>query len=71
MRPLQGCCEDITYTGHWIVFPRAKRYARSIVMFLGWLGRELGLNLDLGSLGPTSAAGPADAVGRVGASADT
>jgi LysR family transcriptional regulator, glycine cleavage system transcriptional activator len=71
VRPLQGCCEDITYTGHWIVFPRAKRYARSIVMFLGWLGRERGLNLDLGSVGPTSAAGPADAVGRVGASADT
>jgi LysR family transcriptional regulator, glycine cleavage system transcriptional activator len=56
VRPLEGRCEDVTYTGHWIVFPRAKRYARSMGMFLSWLERELGLHLDLGSAGPTTAA---------------
>jgi DNA-binding transcriptional LysR family regulator len=53
VRPLEGRCEDVTYTGHWIVFPRAKRYAPSMVMFLGWLSTELSLELDLASLGPT------------------
>lgn len=50
VRPLEGRCEDVVYTGHWIVFPRAKRYSRSMVLFLGWLGREMGLDLDVRSL---------------------
>jgi DNA-binding transcriptional LysR family regulator len=50
VRPLQGVCEDVVYTGHWLVFPRAKRYARSMVMFLGWLTKELGLDIDLDEL---------------------
>lgn len=50
VRPLQGLCEDVVYAGHWLVFPRAKRYARPMVMFLGWLTRELGLDIDLEAL---------------------
>ena len=48
--PLAGICEDVVYTGHWLVFPRAKRYARSMVLFLGWLKRELGLEIGLEEL---------------------
>lgn len=37
VRPLEGICEDITNTGHWLVFPRAKRYSKSIVVLSsGW-----------------------------------
>ncbi len=50
VRPLQGVCEDVVYTGHWLVFPRSKRYARSMVLFLGWLTRELGLDINLDEL---------------------
>jgi LysR family transcriptional regulator, glycine cleavage system transcriptional activator len=50
VRPLHGICEDVVYTGHWLVFPRTKRYARSMVMFLGWLTRELGLDINLDEL---------------------
>lgn len=50
VRPLQGVCEDVIYTGHWLVFPRTKRYARSMVLFLGWLTRELGLDVNLDEL---------------------
>jgi DNA-binding transcriptional LysR family regulator len=50
VRPLQGICEDVVYTGHWLVFPRTKRYARSMVLFLGWLVRELGLDIALDDL---------------------
>ncbi|WP_406855000.1 LysR substrate-binding domain-containing protein [Alsobacter sp. KACC 23698] len=50
VRPLQGLCEDVVYTGHWIVFPRAKRYARSMAMVLEWLARELSLDLDIAAL---------------------
>jgi LysR family transcriptional regulator, glycine cleavage system transcriptional activator len=50
VRPLQGRCEDVVYTGHWLVFPRTKRYARSMVMFLGWLTTELGLEINLDTL---------------------
>jgi DNA-binding transcriptional LysR family regulator len=45
VRPLSGACEDVLYTGHWIVFPRAKRYARSVLLFLDWLSKELDLEL--------------------------
>jgi len=51
VRPLQGICQDVVYTGHWLVFPRAKRYSQSIVMFVGWLAKELGLEVDLSSIG--------------------
>ena len=47
VRPLQGVAEDVVYTGHWLVMPRAKRYARPMVLFLGWLARELGLEINL------------------------
>ena len=46
VRPLQGCCEDMAYTGHWLVFPRSRRYARPMLLFLEWLARELGITLD-------------------------
>ena len=49
VRPLEGACRDVVYTGHWLVFPRARRYSRPIVLFAGWLGKELGLALDLES----------------------
>ncbi|MFC3125439.1 LysR substrate-binding domain-containing protein [Pseudoroseomonas globiformis] len=47
VRPLQGICEDVVYTGHWLVFPSSRRYARSMVLFLDWLGKELGVDVDL------------------------
>jgi len=50
IRPLEGRCEDVVYTGHWLVFPRTKRYARSMVMFLTWLAKELDLEVNLDTL---------------------
>lgn len=50
VRPLQGVCEDVVYTGHWLVFLRTRRYARSMVMFLEWLTKELQLDIDLDEL---------------------
>lgn len=50
VQPLAGICEDVVYTGHWLVFPRARRYARSMVLFLSWLTRELGLDINLDEL---------------------
>ena len=50
VRPLQGACEDVTYTGHWLVFPRAKRYSRPLTRFSEWIAKELGLELDLTAL---------------------
>ncbi|MCQ4160991.1 LysR family transcriptional regulator [Roseomonas sp. GC11] len=47
VRPLAGLCEDVFYTGHWLVFPRAQRYARSMRLFVDWLTRELGLSFSL------------------------
>jgi LysR family transcriptional regulator, glycine cleavage system transcriptional activator len=61
VQPLKGVCEDVVYTGHWLVFPRAKRYARSMVLFLGWLTRELGLDIAAEEL---DAAGGPGARGR-------
>ena len=43
VRPLQGICKDVTYTGHWLVFPRAKRYSQSLTLFSTWIAKELGL----------------------------
>jgi DNA-binding transcriptional LysR family regulator len=54
VRPLQGLCEDVVYTGHWLVFPRAKRYAQSMLLFLGWLAKELRLDINLDELDPGS-----------------
>jgi DNA-binding transcriptional LysR family regulator len=50
VRPLAGICEDVVYTAHWLVFPRAKRYSRSVVTFAQWLARSLDLELDLEAL---------------------
>ena len=50
VRPLQNACEDVVYTGHWLVFPRAKRESRAIRLFVEWLSAELDLKLDLESL---------------------
>ena len=50
VRPLQGACEDVVYTGHWLVFPRAKRYSRPIITFATWLAKELGLKVDFASI---------------------
>lgn len=47
VRPLNGCCKDVTYIGHWLVFPRAKRYSRSLTLFSAWIAKELGLDLPL------------------------
>jgi DNA-binding transcriptional LysR family regulator len=47
VRPLQGICEDVVYTGHWLVLPRSKRYSRSMRLFLAWMSQELGLALNL------------------------
>jgi DNA-binding transcriptional LysR family regulator len=50
VRPLKDVCEDVIYTGHWLVFPRPMRYSRSLVLFLGWLAKELRIDLDLEAL---------------------
>lgn len=47
VRPLEGICEDVVYTGHWLVFPETKRYSRGVLAFAEWLAAELGLTLDL------------------------
>ncbi|MBV8094581.1 MAG: LysR family transcriptional regulator, partial [Acetobacteraceae bacterium] len=40
-------CEDMVYTGHWLVFPRAKRSSRGIRLFAEWLAAELTVSLNL------------------------
>jgi DNA-binding transcriptional LysR family regulator len=50
VRPLAGVAEDVVYTGHWLVFPSTRRYARAMVLFLGWLARELALDINLDEL---------------------
>jgi DNA-binding transcriptional LysR family regulator len=50
VRPLKDVCEDVIYTGHWLVFPRPMRYSRSLVLFVEWLASELGIELDLEAL---------------------
>ena len=50
VRPLEGICQDVIYTAHWLVFPRARRYARGVVIFAEWMARELSLQLDLEAL---------------------
>lgn len=46
VRPLEGACEDVSYTGHWLVYPRGKRYSQSLMLFSRWLAKELGLDID-------------------------
>jgi LysR family transcriptional regulator, glycine cleavage system transcriptional activator len=46
-RPLEGVGEDITYTGHWLVFPRAKHNLRPLIAFRRWIAAELGLATEL------------------------
>jgi DNA-binding transcriptional LysR family regulator len=48
--PLHGACEDVVYTGHWLVSPRAKRYSQSLMLFSRWITAELGLEIDLSAL---------------------
>lgn len=50
VQPLKNACEDVVYTGHWLVFPRPMRYSRPLVLFVGWLATELSLELDLRAL---------------------
>ncbi len=56
VRPLEGICQDVVYTAHWLVFPRARRYARSVVIFAEWMALQLGLmmviNLGIGLYTP-------------------
>jgi len=47
---LKDVCEDVIYTGHWLVFPRPMRYSQPLVLFVGWLAKELGIELDLEAL---------------------
>ncbi len=49
VRPLAGVAEDVVYTGHWLVCPRAKRYSRPVALFHAWLARELKLDIDVPS----------------------
>ena len=44
---MRDVCEDVVYTGHWLVFPRPMRYSQSLVLFVEWLATELGIELDL------------------------
>lgn len=67
VRPLAGIAEDIVYTGHWLVVPRGKRYARPVITFIEWISRELGIDVNLAALdadalrrAPASDDGPAD-----------
>lgn len=50
VRPLAGAAEDVSYVGHWLVFPRARRYAPALRLFIDWLSRELALPLDVSAL---------------------
>jgi DNA-binding transcriptional LysR family regulator len=43
VRPLEGACEDVSYTGHWLVYPRGKQHLRPLVAFRKWIAKELGI----------------------------
>ncbi|GAA0600276.1 LysR substrate-binding domain-containing protein [Craurococcus roseus] len=51
-RPLEGACEDVFYTGHWLVFPRAKQHLRPLVAFRKWIAAELGIPTEPAQAGP-------------------
>jgi len=46
VRPLEGACEDISYTGHWLIFPHAKQHLRPLVTFRKWIAAELGIPME-------------------------
>jgi DNA-binding transcriptional LysR family regulator len=46
VQPLKDTCENVIYTGHWLVFPRPLRYSRPLILFVEWLATELSLELD-------------------------
>jgi LysR family glycine cleavage system transcriptional activator len=50
VQPLRDMCENVIYTGHWLVFPRTMRYSRPLILFVEWLAAELGLELELEAL---------------------
>lgn len=41
--PLAGKAADVTYVGHYLVFPRAAKARRAVRMFAGWITQELDL----------------------------
>ncbi len=41
--PLSGKAEDVRYVGHYLVFPRAARRRKTVLRFVKWIERELGL----------------------------
>lgn len=45
VRPLAGLAQDVRYTGHYLVHPRAQAGAPALLRFTLWLARELGLDL--------------------------
>jgi hypothetical protein len=44
---LGAVSEDVVYTGHWLVFPRAKRFSQPVALFSQWMAKELCLRNDL------------------------
>ena len=40
VRPLEGICQDVVYTAHWLVFPRARAATPAVWSFSpsGWRG---------------------------------
>ncbi|MBP0465084.1 LysR family transcriptional regulator [Roseomonas sp. PWR1] len=52
VRPLLGRAEDVTYTGHYLVFPEDRRYARGVRRFAEWLAKELAMDLRLDGVAP-------------------
>jgi DNA-binding transcriptional LysR family regulator len=50
VRPLAGQAQDVSYVGHWLVFPRARRHAPALLAFVTWLYAALGLALEPGAM---------------------
>jgi len=53
VRPLPQA-RDVVHIAHWLAFPRSERYRHELLDFLGWMGGELGVQLD-----PLATSGPA------------
>ena len=43
VQPLAGLARDVSYVGHWLVFPPAKEESQALRQFIAWLTGELGL----------------------------
>jgi DNA-binding transcriptional LysR family regulator len=41
--PLAGHAQDVTYVGHYIVYPPQAKHRRSVRTFADWIARELAL----------------------------